>query len=601
MVKRVHDSGVWLQRATRGFAETAARIGTTHILCCGLMLAASAGALYAQPAPSSTPEQEQRRAEERERALRQRQEPTPDVQLLDNTLADSGRLPISESPCFTIKRLSLATTDRAGFSDSERLAALTAADGPDRTDPVVGRCLGTQGVGLAIKRVQNALIARGYVTTRVLAPPQDLGTGTLSLTLIPGRIRDIQLAEGSSARGSIATAFAVRPGDVLNLRDVEQALENLKRVPTADADIQIEEAMGVDAQPGQSDLVVSYRQTVPIRLSVFADDSGSKATGKYQGGMTLSYDNWWTLNDLFYASFNTDLGGGDPGRRGTRGRTVHYSVPWGYWLLATTVSSSRYFQTVAGATQDFVYRGTSRNAEVKLTRLIYRDASRKTSLSVKAFQRRSNNFIDDTEVEVQRRVVGGWEIGAGHKEFLGQAVLEGGVAYKRGTGAFGALPAPEEAFGEGTSRFALITADASLALPFELASQRLRYSVSWRLQRDRTPLTPQDRFAIGGRYTVRGFDGESSLSAERGWLLRTELGATIGATGQEAYIGLDHGQVGGPSAELLVGKRLTGAVIGLRGAWRQLQYDIFVGAPVRKPEFFRTASSALGINLSASF
>ncbi len=170
---------------------------------------------------------------------------------------------------------------------------------------------------------------------------------------------------------------------------------------------------------------------------------------------------------------------------------------------------------------------------------MYRDASRKTTVSLKAFQRKSNNFIDDTEVQVQRRIVGGWELAAGHKEFIGQATLEGNLAYKRGTGAFGSLPAPEEAFGEGTARFALASADANLNLPFAIGPQKLRYNAAWRGQYNRTPLTPQDRFAIGGRYTVRGFDGESSLSAERGWLLRNELSAALGSSGQEAYIGLD--------------------------------------------------------------
>jgi hemolysin activation/secretion protein len=60
------------------------------------------------------------------------------------------------------------------------------------------------------------------------------------------------------------------------------------------------------------------------------------------------------------------MGGGDDGPRGTRGSTVHYSVPFDYWTIGATVSNSRYYQTVAGATQDFTYRGTSDNAEIKL-------------------------------------------------------------------------------------------------------------------------------------------------------------------------------------------------------------------------------------------
>ncbi|WP_144264591.1 ShlB/FhaC/HecB family hemolysin secretion/activation protein [Polaromonas sp. C04] len=543
---------------------------------------------------------EQRRAQERETQLRDQQERTPDVRLPVPAAAPPQRLPASEAPCFTIHQIELRgdASDHFGWLPG-------ALAGPQGNDAPRGKCLGARGVKLVLERAQNALVAKGYVTSRVLAEPQDLSTGRLVLTLIPGRIHAIRFVEPVDPRGTAWNAVPAQAGDLLNLRDIEQALENFKRVPSAEADIQIAPATGDAARPGESDLLISYRQGVPFRLALSADDSGTRGTGKYQGGITLSYDNWWTLNDLFYVSLNHDLdrnlGGSDAGPRGTQGGTVHYSVPLGYWLLGATVSSNRYFQTVAGASQDYIFSGTSRNAELKLSRLLYRDASRKTTASIKAFQRRSNNFIDDTEVQVQRRVVGGWELGIGHKEFIGAAVLEGNLAYKRGTGAFGSLQAPEEAFGEGSSRFALVSADAGLNLPFKLADRRWRYSANWRAQFDRTPLTPQDRFAIGGRYSVRGFDGEQVLSGERGWLIRNEIGAPWGDGGQEFYVGLDHGQVSGPSSAWLVGRSLTGAVLGLRGGIRNLQYDLFIGAPVRKPAGLHTTGSVAGFNLNLSF
>ena len=540
--------------------------------------------------------------QERDRVLREQQERGPDVRLPKTPEAEAGKLPRVESPCFVIHQLTL----KSAASDKSTSAypfvwALDAAAGPDRSDSPLERCLGAEGIGLVIKRVQNAVIAGGYVTTRILAEPQDLQSGVLALTVVPGRIQAIRFAPGSGARGTAWNAVPAKPGDILKLRDIEQALENFKRVPTAEADIQIEPTTGPDAQPGQSDLVISHQQPFPFRLSLSGDDSGSKATGKYQGGMTLSYDNWWTLNDLLYVSLNRDLGGGSYGDRGTRGNTAHYSVPLGYWLLGTTVSNSRYRQSVAGASQTYIYSGTSSNVEAKLSRLVYRDAARKTTLALRAFQRTSNNFIDDTEVEVQRRNVGGFEASVNHREFIGAATLDMNLAYKRGTGAFGSRPAPEEAFDEGTSRMKITTADVTLNAPFKALDQRFRYTGILRTQFNHTRLTPQDRFAIGGRYTVRGFDGESSLSAERGWLFRNELSGALGASGQEAYVGLDYGRVGGPSSEFLLGKSLAGAVLGVRGAVKSFQYDLFLGKPVSKPAGFQTASVTAGFSLNYSF
>ncbi|MFC3627490.1 ShlB/FhaC/HecB family hemolysin secretion/activation protein [Vogesella amnigena] len=144
----------------------------------------------------------------------------------------------------------------------------------------------------------------------------------------------------------------------------------------------------------------------------------------------------------------------------------------------------------------------------------------------------------------------------------------------------------------------MITADAQFAQPFRLWGGNWRVMTSWRAQWNRTPLVPQDRFAIGGRYTVRGFDGESSLIAERGWLWRNELGLALGQSGQELYLGLDHGEIGGASRDMQLGTRLTGAVVGLHGGYRGLSYDLFAGVPVKKPDGFHTSGVTTGFQAS---
>lgn len=542
-------------------------------------------------------QQEFQRQQQQELRLRQQQERTPDVRLLSPQATVADTLPL-ETPCFLIKRLALTSTSGAPLPEFDWVIdQLTAPNAP----VFLGQCIGAQGVAWVIDRAQQALIARGFVTSRVLATPQDMSHGALVLTLIPGRIRAIRLSTPIDPRVNLKNALPMQAGDVLNLRDIEQGLENLKRVPTAEADIQITPADGEGAQVGESDLLVSYNQLFPLRLSVSADDSGTKATGKYQGSVTVSFDNALALNDLFYITNTNDMGGGDSGPRGTHANIVHYSVPLGYWTISATSSSSTYFQTVAGLNQSYVYRGTSENNEIKLNRLLMRDHKQKLNLAVRAFQRKSNNYIDDTEVNVQQRVVGGWDSTLNHKAFIQDATLESNLTYKRGTGAFGSIAAPEEAFHEGTSRFALVTADVNLTWPFTLNAQRIRYNGAWRTQKNRTPLTPQDRFAIGGRYTVRGYDGESVLSAERGWVWRNDLSFAVADGGQEIYAGLDTGQVGGPTSELLVGTRLTGAVLGLRGAIHKLNYDLFIATPVNKPENFKTSGTTTGFSLSLSF
>jgi len=555
-----------------------------HALRRGLIAALIAACL---PPPASAQdlsglaEQQLQRQQQREDERRRRDEAQPDVRLQDAAPPPSG-YPATESPCFVIDSVVLVSERAADFQ-----WALDAAR------PVRGRCLGSAGINVLLGQVQNALVARGYVTARVVAAAQDLQDGELQLTLVPGRIRAIRFT--GAEPGHWRAALPARAGDLLNLRAIEQGLENLKRVPGAEADIKI-----VPAElPGDSDLQVQWQGGRAYRLGLSLDDSGSHATGTYQGGVTLSVDNPTGFQDLFYLTLNHNLPGDSPsGDYGTRGYAAHYSVPWGYWLFTAQVNDYRYHQSVAGANQDYLYSGSSLNTELKAARLVYRNAVRKTTLSLRAYQRRSHNFIDDTEVEVQRRRMGGFVLGIAHKEFIGRATLDAALGWKIGTGAFGTLAAPEEPYGEGTARPRLLTADLALQLPL---TRDLAWSSSWRGQWNRTPLVPQDRFAIGGRYTVRGFDGETSLSAERGWLLRNDLAWTLPGTRQQLYAAIDHGQVSGPGAERLLGTRLSGAAIGWRFAWGRLQGELFAGAPIDRPEGYRTASVATGFNLNYDY
>lgn len=572
---------------------------------CGLLLCVlSSGAAHAQlpfdPAPP-----EQIRQQERERELRRQQEQSPDVHLPTPMMPgteniprfSNKKIPEQESPCFPIQRITLVGDDAESFQFA--LSVVLSGD-----DAALDRCLGSEGVNIVLARVQEAILAKGFVTTRVFAAPQDLTTGELVLTVVPGRVREVRFADDASPRGTKWNALPNAPAQLLNLRDIEQGLENFKRVPTAEADIQIESPSAEDAKPGDSDLVVRYQQAFPFRLNLSFDDSGLKSTGKFQRGITVSYDNALTLNDLFYYTSNRGIGG-DPGPRSTDGYVAHYSLPFGYWLFSTTMSESNYVQTTAGAFQDIVYSGHSENQEVKISRLVYRDAMRKTTLSLRAYSRASSNYIDDTEVAVQRRRTGGWEAGINHREFIGDSILDSNVGYRRGTGAFGALPAPEEAFGEGTTHLRIVTADINLSIPFTLSTlwgdQQFRYAGNWRGQWSQTALTPQDRFAIGGRYTVRGFDGELTLSAENGWLLRNDLGIALGNSGQELYVGFDQGEISGRAAQTLAGTKLTGIVLGLRGAYKNFSYDTFIGQPVNKPQGFRTPSTIGGFSLNLAF
>lgn len=505
------------------------------------------------------------RQQQRDQALEKQLQPAATVQTgLEKQLQNTAQLQYlkshSEDVCFDIKKFILQGEDARNFTFAMR--SVTQGE-----HNIIGRCIGVQGLNQALDLIQNSIISHGYVTTRMLLPQQNIASGEIKLQVIAGTVDQIQFVQGTSKRAHKFNALPVRSGDILNIRDIEQGLENFKRVPTVETDFKIKPSEQ-HSEPGYSDLELVWQQSKPYRIHLGVDDAGSDSTGKYQGTATLSLDHLFTANDLFYGSYNHDLGGGDSGERGTDGFYLSYSIPFGYWLLASSYSQSDYNQTVAGASESYEYNGKSKLIGADLSRVLYRDAQRKTTASVGGWYRESQNFINDTEIEVQRRKTAGWKASLDHTEYLSNATLSGNLTYKRGTGAFNAMRAPEEDFGEAYTHVGILQANASLQVPFKVGQQSLQYLAEWRTQYSKKPLTPQDRFSIGNRYTVRGYDGEQTLLADNGFLVRNEISGSMFKLPMQWYTGIDYGEVGGKTAHEpnpLVGTSLMGAAFGLRG------------------------------------
>src|SRR5690606_36462037 len=139
---------------------------------------------------------------------------------------------------------------------------------------LIGRCIGVQGLNQALDLIQNSIISHGYVTTRILLPQQNIASGTIQLKVIVGKVDQIQFAPGTSKRANKFNALPVKSGDILNVRDIEQGLENFKRVPTVEADFKIQPA-AQRSEPGYSDLELAWQQSKPYRIHLGIDDAGS--------------------------------------------------------------------------------------------------------------------------------------------------------------------------------------------------------------------------------------------------------------------------------------------------------------------------------------
>ncbi|ELY2623273.1 ShlB/FhaC/HecB family hemolysin secretion/activation protein [Cronobacter malonaticus] len=483
-----------------------------------------------------------------------------------------------EQPCYPVNAIQIENKNAVAHWMSFQ----------DVVRSVKGKCVGINGLKMIHKTVQNRLIEHGYITTRVLIPAQDLKSGTLKFQILPGTISEIVFKGDGGKYIHAINNFPERQGDVLDLRGLEQGLENLQRTPGSEANIQLLPG----TKPGETRVEVTRTQPKHWRLGAWADDSGSKYTGRYQSGLAFYLDNLTSLNDMFYAAY----GGGLKNEDGRRSDNVSafYSVPWGYWQLELYGSKYRYTQTIHDSVSSYLYSGIEKYLSAQLSRVIYRSASQKTTLALKAFRRDSTYLLNDVEIEVQRRKTSNWKLSLEHLTYLPFGQVKASLGYQKAAHWFNELEDAEEQVGSADPQARIVTMGVDGAFPFKLGKLSLSYEPHFMSQTSPDRLTQPDKFTIGNRWTVRGFDGETTIYADKGWYLRNDINLNLPQWGMQPYLGLDYGEVKGSKNDYWSGKQLAGAALGVRGVKGKFGYDLFAGVPLMKPEELHTSPFTLG-------
>lgn len=568
--------GVALFRRGRGLAAVAV-IG-------------SSAAAFAQPLPDGGRAAEiQRRQELEIDAQRQRAAERPDVLSPDAQPAARALQFPAETPCFAIKQLV--------WDDAQPPAFVLQA-----SRAVVGQCVAGQGLRALQEYLTGELIDSGRVTARVLVPEQSLAEGRLTLRYVPGRISGVK---GENTDGWWRTAMPTGPGGELNQRDLDQALENIRRL-AGQADAAIDVAPGPEL--GDSDIVIRPGAGKRWHGYVGGDNGGMETVGKYQVNAGLTLDSPLFLYDQLSVSWNSNARWRDSNSN-TRAASLNYSIPFGYWTFFAGASKSTYRQTVAGFDEPIIYGGTTKQLQAGVSVVPYRGSAYKGNASFTLLRKRTDSTLDDVPIDVQRRDVTGYEFSYGHRQYLGQSVLD------VGGGVRGTLPhysdQPGYVYGDPdwNGRSTIYAGSIGLYVPFKIADQPFAYQGNWQIQHAKTAVVPADYFTIGNRYAVRGFDGQMTLAAEDGWSLRNDLSLNLerltGLPGQQLYTGVDVGRVGGPSAAFLSGRTLVGAVAGLRGRFSMpyvnASYDLSAGWPLKKPESLKTSATVFSMVVMFEF
>ena len=507
----------------------------------------------------------------------------------------------NESPCVIINDITLEP--KIDEFEAYLLDTLSLADFSK------GKCIGEKSISIILNLLNNKIIKQGYITTNVKFSNIDPENNTMKLNLNLGKINKISINNTNNLKNKLSLfgAFGKNKNqEILNLRDIEQALENINGVSLYTPKIYLKPA----TKENFTDIYIDKKELPSVTFQISIDNSGSNETGKYQGDASIRFSNIFGFNESLFISQAKNISQADKtsslyDQDFKRGKTYngYYSltIPFGYFLLEYTENRYTYNQPLAGSIRTYMYSGKNTSRNFALNYTYFRNQISKNSLYFKLWQRNSKNFIEKYELDNQRRRMAGYIFGLKSYFILSNAAFKFDLSYKRGTGMLGSLKAPEEDFNQGTSRMEIFALNAGMET--KISKLPITYDVNLYARWNKTPLIIRDYLLIGGKYSVRGFDGKSNLGGEKGYYLRNNLTYQY-FLDHNVYLALDIGKVSGGDAKYITNKTIAGYGIGLKGGFKphcDLSYDVFTGFPLYKPDNFHTDKVSFNFNLNYKF
>lgn len=547
-----------------------------------LLLVQPSQAQTANPAEKAAREHERRLQEEnlRRQQLEKAQQQLPNI-FLQLPAVETSANEVQQQVCFDIHQIDVQGV--VAF-DQQQIQSLTT--------PYLNRCLGLAQIDQLIKAISNLYIANGLVTSRAFLQPQNLADGRLDILVVEGKLEKIESSDGTLSERQLRWAFPDNKQGLLNLRDLEQGLEQLNRLQQnrSETDIQPGGALGT------SRVVIHNQLAKSLHYGAGLNNSGSDATGKNLATAYVSWDNATNSNDNLYLNFSDAISGEDPAK--SRSYALAYSVPYGRALLSYSGSYFEYQQLVEGSAISFLTSGTSANHAINLDYMAYRGQRDKLGMGVSFNRKQSKNYLEDVFLDTSSRVLYLWELGPSYTRHLSRGVFNTNIKWHRSVSWWDAKE--EIVSAEDDFQFNKYTLDASVSLNFNAADYQFSYQSSLSLFYAPETIITSEGLSLGGRYSIRGIEGEGLFGYSGGYW-RNQLAYIhpfkFGGR-MDIYAGVDLGQVDDRES---VQESVAGSAVGIVFAVAGISLDLAYARALKLPDYISGQEHAIYGNLQINF
>ncbi|MEF1282702.1 ShlB/FhaC/HecB family hemolysin secretion/activation protein [Vibrio sp. M250220] len=517
----------------------------------------SANELPLGPLATQDIEEEQRqRLKQLEESTNALQELTPAPTLPDSQL-------IEDTQCIDVTEIQ--------FSGNTQYSNQTLAGISD----FQAGCIGLNTINDYLRNISNHYIEAGYVTSRAFMTPQDLSSGVLLIVIVEGKVGKA-LFNGKDA-DFLVMALPGISGGLLNLRDIEQGLDQVNRLSRYNAQIKLLPS----TQQGYSIVDIQSSEQKFTSLELGLSNSGQESTGEQQISLSVTAEDLFKRLDQW--SLRATKSAAMINSKDSESLYLGVDIPVGYWNFGYRTSYSNYFTTFNNQGFTFDSSGKTNSHDIELKWLFYRDEVSKSALKAAISHRREKNYILGNLLEAGSRNLSSASLAWEHSTRLGGGFMNLSPKLSLGTDWFGGERTQSQDDSLPTAQFVKGSITGSYTYPITPA---LSLSSTLFGQWSNDTLYGSERLSIGGEYSVRGFKG-TSISGDEGYYWRNDLNYRLG---QFSYIGLvstqlalDTGTIVEDSQDAFERGSLFGSSLSLKTQAQYVSSSLTFGFPIEAP------------------
>ncbi len=387
-------------------------------------------------------------------------------------------------------------------------------------EPLEGRIISLRELREAVGEITKLYLAEGYLTTRAILIEDSLGTETVEIRVLEGRLGNIEIEGLDRLKTSyVRSRLELANQPILNINRLENQLRLLRINPLIDT---VEASLRAGENVQESILVVKVQEADPLIAIASFDNYSPPSVGSEEVTSTVGYRNLTGNGDTILASYSRTIQGG------AEELDFNYSIPInaknGTIQLRTNFGSN---EVIEDEFEDLEIEGDFELVEISYRQPLVRTPREEFALSVGFSYQEGETFLLGNPTP--------FSLGANEDGVSRTSIIKLGQDYVRRSenGAWAA----RSQFSIGTNIFDATenegdTPDGQFISwlgqlqRVQVLSENNLLIIQADVQLSSDSLLPSQQFVIGGGQSVRGYR-QNILAADQGIRLSIEDQITL--------------------------------------------------------------------------